>query len=144
MQLFSFNIIFCKFYLSTKEGKMRWNLTPKYKFKFPCLVLPWYDCLKLFNVHCVSNIKDVTSVKMFPTALQQYKFSRTPPVYDLLLCKAFLKFPRNTFKPSNFTHLQLFTFIIKYWIRTDFKVVSRFILFSVHPDRKDVYFDIDK
>ena len=68
--------------------------------------------LKIFL--CVSNIKDVTSVKMFPTALQQYKFSRTPPVYDLLLCKAFIKFSRNTFKPSKFTHLQLFIFIIIY------------------------------
>ena len=122
--------------------KISWNFTPKYKIPLfgPCsgrILLfemitsfrdelcwkwkyfigfpPYFIALALKIFYCVSNIRDVTSVKMFPTALQQYKFSRTPPVYDLLLCKAFIKFSRNTFKPSNFTHLQLFIFIIKYW-----------------------------
>ena len=68
--------------------------------------------LKIFL--CVSNIKDVTSVKMFPTALQQYKFSRTPPVYDLLLCKAFLKFleillNHQTLHICNFLYLLSYT-----------------------------------
>ena len=89
--------------------------------------------------YCVSNIKDVTRVKMFPTALQQYKFARIPPVYDLLLCKAFLKFSRNTFKPSNFTHLQLFIFIIKYWVGTEFLSGFQFVIrkITVPPEGMD-------